>query len=129
MRLGAAHGALVQGEGGGGEVVQLIEAVAVLLVGGEEVVVLAVEVNVEDRLVHVHGGRAEEVEERHVLDAAREAVVEVVRALGARLAPLLTAGEETFVDRDDDELWERLETYIVSLSCWNDGNETGSAHR
>ena len=129
VRLGAAHGALVQCEGRGGEVVQLVEAVAVLLVGSEEVVVLAVEVDVEDRLVHVHGGRAEEVEERHVLDAAREAVVEVVRALGARLAPLLTAGEETFVDRDDDELWERLETYIVSLSCWNDGNETGSAHR
>ena len=64
-----------------------------------------------------------------MLDAAREAVVEVVRALGARLAPLLAAGEETFVDGDDDELWERLETYIVSLSCWKDGIETGSAHR
>lgn len=78
---------------------------AVVLVG-EKILFLPLEVHVEDRLVYVHGGRSEQIEEWHVLDAAGEARVEVVCALRASLAPFLATGEETFVDRDDDELWE-----------------------
>ena len=43
-----------------------------------------------------------------MLDAAREAGVDVVGASGACLAPFLALGEVPFVDGDDDELGERL---------------------
>ena len=79
----------------------------VLIRVGEEVD-FAFDVDVEDRFMNVDGARAEQVENGHVLDAAREAGVDVVRASGAGLAPFLALGEVPFVDGYDNELGERL---------------------
>lgn len=105
MRAGGAD----DGRGGG----RLEEGGGVFDVGVAEEVDLVVQLDIEDGLVDVHGARAEEVEDGHVLHFAREARVEVVRPFGARLTPFLPLCKEAFIDRDYYQLWQRLRGLLI----------------
>lgn len=56
-----------------------------------------------------------------MLDGAREGRVDVVCAPGGGFAPFLAAGEEAFVDRDNNELREGL--WCVVRGAWVVGCE------